>query len=271
MTKVVKPAASGTDARKHTDDCRQGLEQLIRDDEVLRVRLDMRDVRLSRDAECEKHNRPEELKGGRADGEAEAAGGKVAEDLLVNEDNIVDAGTFEEETSDANREDADKERDEGKRKMDSGEEKQNQDNKRRRLQLLASEKKLLDKFPEGCFHSPSRHDLNRILSALEFGPTTKEGCTIDASGIINAVQGADESPHDEDAEMERWRLMCEGMESGDDANDRKPLNREQAVRARKLEMEFFQKMGVYKKVPRDVAKEGGLQGHHHKRGGHEQG
>ena len=98
--------------------------------------------------------------------EAEAAGGKVAEDSLVNEDNIVDAETLEEETSDACREDADKERDEGKRKMDSGEEKQNQDNKRRRLQLLASEKKLLDKFPEGCLHNPSRHDLNRILSAL---------------------------------------------------------------------------------------------------------
>ena len=30
-------------------------------------------------------------------GEAEAAGCKVAEDLLVNEDNIVDAETFEEE------------------------------------------------------------------------------------------------------------------------------------------------------------------------------
>ena len=50
--------------------------------------------------------------------EAEAAGGKVAEDLLVNEVNLVDAETFEEEASDANREDADKERDEGKRKME---------------------------------------------------------------------------------------------------------------------------------------------------------
>ena len=90
-------------------------------------------------------------------------------------------------------------------------EKRNQDNKRRRLQLLVSEKKLLDKFPEGCLHGPSRHDLNRILSALEFGPTTKEGCTIDASGFINAVQGAGEGPHDEDAEMERWRMMYEGM------------------------------------------------------------
>ena len=105
------------------NDCRQRLEQLIRDDEVLRVRLDLRDVRLNRDAECEKHMQPEELKVDEVMGEAEAAGGKVAEDLLVNEDNIVDAETLEEETSDTNREDADKEGDEGKRKMDSGEEK----------------------------------------------------------------------------------------------------------------------------------------------------
>ena len=116
-------------------------------------------------------------------GEAEAPGGKVAEDLLVNDGNVVDAEIFEEETSDANREDADKERDEGKRKMESGEEKRIQNNKRGRLQLLATEKKLLDKFREGCLHGPSRHDLNRILSSMECGLTTKEGCTIDASGI----------------------------------------------------------------------------------------
>ena len=126
-------------------------------------------------------------------------------------------------------------------------------------------RKLLDKFPEGCLHGPSRHDLNRVLSALEFGPTTKEGCTIDASGIINAVQGADESHHDEDAEMKRWRLMYEGMEFWDDVNDWKPLNWELAVQVRKLEM------GVYKKSTSRRCQEDGLQGHHCKMGGHEQG
>ena len=114
-----------------------------------------------------KHKRPEELKVDELMGEAEAAGGKVADDLLVNENNIDDAETFEEETSDANREDTAKERDKDKRKIESGTEKRNQDNKRRRLQLLASHKKFLDKFLEGCLHGPSRHDLNRILSAWE--------------------------------------------------------------------------------------------------------
>ena len=55
--KGCEAAASGSDARRHTDDCRQRLEQLIRDDEVLRVRLDMQDVRLNRDAEYEKQKR----------------------------------------------------------------------------------------------------------------------------------------------------------------------------------------------------------------------
>ena len=86
---------------------------MIRDDEVLRVRRDLRDARLNHDAECGKYKRPEELKVDELTGGAEAAGGKVAEDLLVNEDTIVDVVTFEEKTSDANREDADKERDEG--------------------------------------------------------------------------------------------------------------------------------------------------------------
>ena len=65
--------------------------------------------------ECEKNKRPEELKVDEMMEEAAVAGGKVAKDLLVNEDSIVDVEIFEEETSDANREDADKERDEGKK------------------------------------------------------------------------------------------------------------------------------------------------------------
>ena len=120
------------------------------------MRLDLRDVRLNRDAECEKHKRPEDMKVHELMRDAEAVGGNVAEDLLVNEDSIVDAETVEQESSDANREDANEERDEGKRKMDGGEEKRSQDDKRRRLQLLASGKKLLNKFPEGCFHGPSK-------------------------------------------------------------------------------------------------------------------
>ena len=74
-------AASGTDARKHTDDCQQSLEQMIRYDEVLRMRLDLCDVGLNRDAECDTHKRPEELKVCELMREAEAVGGNVARRL----------------------------------------------------------------------------------------------------------------------------------------------------------------------------------------------
>ena len=80
---------------------------------------------------------------------------------------------------------------------------------------------------EGCLHNSTRRDLNRIL----------------ASSIIGAVQEADKSPHDEDAEMEHWRMVNEGMEFW-----------VLTAKARKLETDFFKKMVVYKKEPRDVAK-----------------
>ena len=103
--------------------------------------------------------------------------------------------------------------------MESAEEKCSQDNKRRRLQLLATEKRFFEQFHEGCLHGPTRHDVNRIVSALEFGPKASEGCTVDASGIISAVQEADKGPHDEDAEMERRRTRWNDMEFWDDMND----------------------------------------------------
>ena len=49
-------------------------------------------------------------------------------------------------------------------------------------------------------------------------------------------------------------MMYEGMDFWDDMNDMKPLDWEMTVKARKLEMDFFKKMGVYRKVPRGEAK-----------------
>ena len=62
----------------------EGDGSVIRDDEVLRERLDLCDVGLNRDAECEKNTRPEELKVSELMREAEAAGGNVARSLAGN-------------------------------------------------------------------------------------------------------------------------------------------------------------------------------------------
>ena len=63
IAKVVKAAASGTGARRHTGDCQQRLEQWIHDDEVLRVRLDLCHVGLNRDAGCEKTQTSRRIEG----------------------------------------------------------------------------------------------------------------------------------------------------------------------------------------------------------------
>ena len=79
----------------------RSLEGLIPDDEVLRVGLDLRDVWLNRYVESQNKKCREELKVDGLMGETQAAGAKVAEDLLYNVENIVDAETCEEGTSDA--------------------------------------------------------------------------------------------------------------------------------------------------------------------------
>jgi len=48
--------------------------------------------------------------------------------------------------------------------------------------------------------------------------------------------------------------MYEGTEFFDDMHEMRPLEWEQVVCARKLEMDFFKSMGVYKKVPRETAR-----------------
>ena len=48
----------GTGARMHSDDCRRRLEEAIKNDDILKVRLDMRDIRFNRmkDEEAEERN-----------------------------------------------------------------------------------------------------------------------------------------------------------------------------------------------------------------------
>ena len=108
QTKVMPERLTKT--RRHTDECRRRLEKLTRD-----VRLHLRDIRLNRDTECEKETRQEEMEVHELMGDTETAGDFVAEGLLKDGKNLVDAETCEERTSYANREDADKEPDESKR------------------------------------------------------------------------------------------------------------------------------------------------------------
>ena len=76
---------------------------------------------------------------------------------------------------------------------------------------------------------------------------------MDISSLIGALDKG-LSPHDESEEMERWRMMYGGYEFYDDMHEFKKMDREAVIMARRTEMQFFQKMGVYVKVPRGMAK-----------------
>ena len=72
--------------------------------------------------------------------------------------------------------------------------------------------------------------------------------------IINKLSEHEdsESPHAED---DWWDKLYDGVEFLDDMNGYTPLDKERVIAARRLEIEYFKKMGVYEKVDRsEVAK-----------------
>ena len=129
----------------------------------------------------------------------------------------------------------------------------NKNAKRRRLEQIA--KKICrslnicsNKF-EG--YSSERLKVERMTSALERGqvdePRRKR---MDITRVINAVSELEGcSPHETDEqERARWEELYWGQEFYDDVHEFKHLDREQVIKARMLELDFFRKMGVYQKV-----------------------
>ena len=64
------------------------------------------------------------------------------------------------------------------------------------------------------------------------------------------------SPHEKD-EMGWWKDYFNGYDFYDDVDGDKPLPWEEVLKARKLEMDFFRKVGVYTKVHKEMAKKDG--------------
>lgn len=80
--KGCEAAAAGTDPRRHSDDCRSRMETLIREDEVLKVRLDMRDIRLDRGVDGQRDGDKEDVNVEAVMEDEEVAGHAVAEELM---------------------------------------------------------------------------------------------------------------------------------------------------------------------------------------------
>ena len=78
----------------------------------------------------------------------------------------------------------------------------------------------------------------------------------DVTKVIHAImEMAEHSHHESDeSEQQRWQKLCGDMTFVDDVHGGKLLKRDKVIEARKIEMEYFWKMGVYEKVHRSEAR-----------------
>jgi len=140
--KGCEAVRNGTDARRHSDECRQSLEVKMQDDEALKARLNMRDMRLEREpkappapAEVGEPAPATEVDIDDGMGDAAAAGEAFAAEALKNKKNLI---SQEKEEEDKKKEEPNKE--EEKRGREESDDQR--ESKRRRMALLASEARL---------------------------------------------------------------------------------------------------------------------------------
>ena len=78
----------------------------------------------------------------------------------------------------------------------------------------------------------------------------------DVTKVIHAIMEMEEhSLHEsEESEQQRWQKLYGDMTFVDDVHRGKLLKRDKVIEARKIEMEYFRKMGVHEKVHRSKAR-----------------
>ena len=78
----------------------------------------------------------------------------------------------------------------------------------------------------------------------------------DVTKVIHAIMEMEEhSLHkSEESEKQRWQKLYGDMTFVDDVHEGKLLKRDKVIEARKVEMEYFRKMGVYEKVHKSKAR-----------------
>jgi hypothetical protein len=77
---------------------------------------------------------------------------------------------------------------------------------------------------------------------------------IDVTRVLYKIIEAERcTPHED----EEWQELYEGIRFYDDVNGGEELDKDKVIEARKLEMAFFMKMGVYSKVSKDEVKKMG--------------
>ena len=146
---------------------------------------------------------------------------------------------------------------EDKRPEKNKREKAAEQSKRRRICRLAFAKRVSEQIGSRVNKVTHRRKLER-MSARFVEKDLKEaaGKLEDITELIQSLMKMERcSPHEgEDEEKMRWEQLYEGLEFVDDVHGHQHLDKALVIKARRLEMDFFKKMGVYEKVPRHMAK-----------------
>ena len=139
--------------------------------------------------------------------------------------------SIEEETSEVAEEiernnEGKRERDEDNNEVENEpKEESERDKKRRKIQVLMSEKRLLGRISHMRSYDSNRRKINTMLNNLEFKQQSGHKVVTDISNIIGALsKGEEETPHDE--EDEAWKNLYHDVKFLDVVNGYKELNKD---------------------------------------------
>ena len=246
----------GTKAKEHLRECRDRIENAMEEDPVDHQKIRDRDERVYKENADGAAQGEEELPpGGDQEGQQASNRGEVQANR-EDDENILYGGQEDEDQEEERgapaaglpassasprrcSEDDDREWEELAARA-----------KRRRLDLTHAAKLLAKRLDLPKYGPANR--IQSILKSMDDNFMVQGKLETDITDVMKKVDEVNgSSPHDD----EDWQRMCEGIKFYDDVNGGEELDKKKVVEARKLEMQFFKKMGVYSKVSKDDVKE----------------
>ena len=238
-------AKSGKRVTSHSKDCRARIEGALQEDEEGKVRLRNRDARKSMKRE-----------------EAVTEAAKtVVEDKdgqrLPRQEEDADEHNKKSESSEDDHDTSDEEEPNDTARKKKRSEADLEQNKKRRINAMAMARRVSSQLPRlGAARRIMKLEHMAVtLNKEEKKMRSKDhpkGRIVDVSEVMKDLMNLEmPNPHEtEEEEQQRYRDLYEGMEFIDDVHAGNTLDKEKVMKARRLEIEFFQKMKVYEKVPR---------------------
>ena len=236
----------GLPPRPHSQSCRHRLEAEMRKDEGHHQRLQQRDERLQRETTPKIEEKIDEaIESGSEDGGDD-------------DENVAGRGTKrgQEEV----RPEGPNWNHQGGTASDQSKPSESSEdcspNKRQRLEMVKKLRKVLANVMRKKVGSVSASHKNEEFADVFVNRDLKPSGSMDITGILCAVMER-EARHPHEAEWEerlRYEALYQDMEFWDDIHDGSRLPHDKMVEARMAEMEFFRKMGVYRKVHKSQAR-----------------